>query len=151
MKILPIFLALATWAASFLVMKSYQETTWQCLVSIVLVDVLAMFAFMNTRVHYIVGRWVSSILFISVLVTALSSVLMYSYQMFIIDKDFLLLAIFTGHYQSFGFVTSVLVLLVSAIPPKIASALDGLYWPIFASSIRYGCDMDRIHNSKENP
>lgn len=151
MKILPILLALATWAASFLVMESYQETTWQCLVSVVLVDVLAMFAFMNTRVHYIVGRWVSAVLFISVFVTALFSVLMYSYQTFIIDKDFLLLAIFTDHYQSFGFIMSVLVLLVSMIPPKIASALDGLYWPNFADDIRYGCDMDRIHTIKDDP
>lgn len=151
MRILPIFLALSAWAASFLVMNSYSEATWQCLSSLILVDALAMFAFMSARVHYVVARWVSAILFISIVVTSMSALLMYSYQNFTMDVDFVLLVVFSDYYQAFGFVMSALVLIVSAIPPKIASALDGLYWPVFANSIRYGCDIDRTHNSKRNP
>ena len=150
MRILPIFLALVSWFVSFLVVESYEETTWQCLVSVILADIVFMFLFMSGKIHYVTSRWACTVLFISVVPTVIFMILMYSYQSFIIDRNFIVLAAFENYYNLFGLIMSMLVLLVSAVPPRIASALDGLYWPHFADGIRYSCDMDRVHHAKDS-
>ena len=145
---LAIFLGGLSWGFSFLVDRSYEFTTWQCLVSLILIDIIFMYLFQSSRVHYIKSRWVCSILFISIVFTAIFSVLMYSYQYYIVSLDFLPLAVFRDYYQAFTFIMSALIMLVSATPQRIVSSLDGLYWPRFADNIRYTCDMDRRKDTK---
>lgn len=147
---LAFFLGGLSWISSLSAGSAYDATTWQCLVTGMLIDGIFMYWFYTSKVNYIKTRWVCSLLTLGIIATGTFSILSYSFEYYLIDEDFFLLSFFVSAYETFGFVVSLLIMVVAITPQKIIGALDGNYWPKFANGIRYSCDMDSTNNTKSN-
>lgn len=140
-----------SWLSSYLVAGAYGVMVWQCLVSLVLVDFVFIFAFYISKTNYIKRRWVLNLLLISMFVTSISAFTMAVAQAGFIYSDFILLTLFQSYYGPFSFVVSLLILIVLATPQRIIGALDANYWPRSARGTPYDLFMDSLEHRKGGP
>ncbi len=149
MKAFIVFIiGLLSWLSSYMVNIAYDTMVWQCLVSLVLVDLLFIFIFNFSSMNHIKRRWVLNLLLISITVTAGSSFLIAVGQAGFIYSDFFLLVAFEGYYQSFSMIISALILVVLGSPQRIIGAFDANYWPRSSSGVPYDCFADSLYNSE---
>lgn len=144
----PFAMAALSWLFSLLVWESYTEPTWQCLVSLALVDFIFMVAFYLSDISNQKVRWICSILMLSIISTSISFVVIYAYQYNLINENFPILELVVNYYGAFGFSASILIMIVSVLSDRLMDKIDGLCWPVFARSFRFSFDHSRWRNSK---
>jgi len=140
-----------SWLSSYLVASTYGVMIWQCLVSLMLVDFVFIFAFYVSGTNHIKLKWVLTLLFISMLVTSISAFTMAVAQAGFVYSDFFLLTLFESYYGPFSFVISLLILVVLGTPQRIIGAFDANYWPKSFSGVPYDLFMDSVQHRKGGP
>jgi hypothetical protein len=144
----PAVMAALSWLFSLLVWNSYTDPTWQCLLSLALVDFVFMAAFYLSDVNDQKVRWICSLLMLSIIVNSISFVVIYAYQYHLINADFPILELVVNYYGAFGLSASILIMIVSLLNDRLMDKIDGLFWPVFAYSFRFDFDNSRCRNSK---
>jgi len=137
-----------SWLCSYLVDTAYSVMTWQCLVSLMLVDFVFIFAFYASGTNYIKLKWVLTLLFVAMSISSLSAFTMAVAQAGFIYSDFFLLRAFESYYSPFSFVVSLLVLIVLGTPQRIIGAFDANCWPKSFSGVPYDLFMDSLQHRK---
>ncbi len=141
------FIAAMSWLFSLLVTDAYGMDSWQCLVSLAVVDFLFMLVFFYSISDNEKVRWVCALLVISLSMSGLSSIIVFLYNNHIITETSWLFVGVEVFYSIMSQIISVLILVVAMMPRGLMDRLDGLCWPNFARTFRFSFDMWRDKNS----
>jgi hypothetical protein len=142
------FLALLSWLSSYVTWITYDADTWQCLVSLLLIDLVFMFLISKSRVNYIKTKWMCWLIFISIVFLSVFTLVTYALEYKLIGYNSLLYTVFEVTHGPLGFIISLLMLLVAMAPQKLISTWDYDFWPHSIDNIFIPCDSDSYQDIK---
>lgn len=142
------FLALLSWLSSYVTWIAYDADTWQCLVSLILVDLVFMFLISKSRVNYIKTKWMCWLIFFSIVFLCVFSLVTFALQYKIIEYNSLLYTAFEVTHGPLGFIISLLMLMVAITPQRLISSWDYDFWPSSVDDIFIPCDSDSYQDIK---
>lgn len=141
-------LALLSWLAGYITWAAYEFSTWQCLVSLVLIDLVFMFLISKSRVNYIKSKWMCWLLFISIVFLCVFTLVTYALEYQLIEYNSLLYTLFEVTHGPLSFIISLLMLMVAITPQRLISAWDYDFWPSSIDDIFIPCDSDSYQDIK---
>lgn len=149
-----LIIAALSWLASLGILFLHDKVlTWQLLVSLALVDLLFIQAFRVSKIDHVKKRWICCLLYWAIVISVLIAPLSYTYQFTNIPAVDLAFDKAQTIFEDAGFIISVLILVIAAIPNGLMRCLyefDRIAWPIFSLSFVFSHIDSGDSNSKES-
>lgn len=145
-----LFLALASWAVSSLTAEAYEYTTWQCVVSLVLIDIVFMFTVaISKRIDCIRTDWMCLAFLVSVFYHASFALVTYLMECAFIPSGEGLYLAYSSSFGSVGFAISAIILIIAILPDKLLTGLDNAFRFNRTCHSYVFSDIDSHKNTKE--
>lgn len=135
MNIIPFFLAMLSWLASFVLAAHLKESNWSNLVTLGMTDIFFFWLVSVSPIDYIKRRYMCVILSLSIVFMLIWALLtfIYTYGNYsIIDSIYLVME---SNQQVVSLTLSILLIAVSISPKALLYGLDGMVWPNFAAGV----------------
>lgn len=120
-----ISIALMSWLASYVTNASYEYTTWQCVVSLVLIDIVFMYlTSISSRIDCIRTDYMCLAFFSAIVYLAPFAIITCLMECAYIPSDSGIYAAYSSTFGTVGFAISLIILIIAILPNKILEGLD---------------------------
>ena len=121
-------IAVISWILSVLISDAFDFSSWRFYVTLSLLDLCVLYCVGFVNIDKIRQRWMSCLLFISILMSSVSSIIFYVYQFFDIKLiDFTAMFI-VDFYSYFSVSISALLVIVSLMSKVFLNVIDRNFW-----------------------
>ena len=143
------FVAISSLAISLIIRSAYEFDTWQCLVSLALVDFLFVVYVSSSRIHHIKAHWMNLIFYGSIVANGLFAIIVYMRFYGLIDKISPGFDVMESIYFYSGVVLTIMLFLAACTRQWILGRFDDLCWPRAFDDIHIFDSYDSWQNNSE--
>ena len=147
--ILAPLVAITSLALSLIIRSAYEFDTWQCLVSLALVDFLFVAFVSSSRIHPVKAHWMNLIFYSSILSNGLFAIVVYMRFYGLINEVSPGFDITESAYYYSGVILTTLLFLAAFTRQRILGRFDDLCWPRAFDNIHIFDSYDSWQNNRE--
>lgn len=147
--ILAPFIAVLSLALSAVVRGAYEFDTWQCLISLALVDFLFVVYVSSSRINHIKAHWMNLVFYTSIIANGLFAVIVYMRFNGLISEVSEGFNIMESMYHYVGITLTVLLFLSAFTKQRILGKFDDLCWPRAFDDVRIFDSYDSWQTHRE--
>jgi len=141
--------AVVSLIVSVIVRSAYETDTWQCLISIALVDFLFVVYVSSSRIHPIKAHWMNLVFYGSILANGLFAIIVYMRFYGIINKVSPGFDVMESIYFYSGVIITIMLFLAACTRQWILGRFDDLCWPRVFDDICIFDSYDSWQNNRE--
>lgn len=147
--ILAPMVAVVSLAISAIVRGAYEFDTWQCLVSLALVDFLFVVYVSSSRIHHVKAHWMNLVFYCSIIANGLFAIVVYMRFYGLINEVSPGFDLMESAHHYLGVTLTILLFLVAFTRQRILGRFDDLCWPRAFDDVHIFDSYDSWQNNRE--